>query len=265
MTDIDSRADLAVNICHEAGRMAVGFFANIGALHVEHKGAQDFVSEADREVELLVRRRLAEAFPEDGIVGEEHAPVQGTSGYTWVIDPIDGTTNFIHGIPAWTVVLACVQGGKTRIGVIHDPVHGETYLASAGQGATLNGDRLDLSDSKPMTEGTVGVGYSNRVSTAGILRAVPELVAQGAMFHRNASGALSLAYVSAGRLLGYVEEHMNAWDCLAGQLLVAEAGGDVEDQNADDMIENGGRVVVGAPTVFETLVEISDRAFGAGT
>jgi myo-inositol-1(or 4)-monophosphatase len=255
------RQETLIDICHEAGRVAKQFFDQQDTLKIDKKGHQDFVSQADREVETLVRRRLGEAFPDDGIVGEEHAPTPGTSGFTWVIDPIDGTTNFINGIPAWTVVVAGVSGGRTEIGVIHDPCNSETFSAVAGQGARLNGVPLRLTDTRAISEGTVGVGYSNRVADGGILRLVTALVGRGSMFYRNASGALSLAYVAAGRLLGYCEEHMNAWDCLAGQLIVAEAGGLVEDQNADVMIAEGGRVVVGNRAAFDELLAISEAAF----
>jgi myo-inositol-1(or 4)-monophosphatase len=255
--------DLAIEICKEAGETALTYFRDRDALVVDQKGAQDWVSEADRNVEILIRKRLAELRPEDGIVGEEQDAKPGTSGLTWVIDPIDGTTNFVNGIPAWTIVLACVSEGKTRVGVIYDPIHDETFAAIEGSGALLNDAPMHVAAGVAISNGTVSVGYSNRVESENILPVVEAVVREGAMFHRNASGALSLAYVAAGRLLGYVEEHMNAWDCLAGQLLVAEAGGRIEDQNADDMIANGGRVVVGTPDVFDTLRRIADDAWAS--
>ncbi|SMX50033.1 inositol monophosphatase family protein [Maliponia aquimaris] len=265
MTSLDTRKTLAVDICRTAGDLALSYFSDRAGLRVDSKGAQDWVSDADREVELHVRKRLSEALPQDGIFGEEGAPTPGTSGYDWVIDPIDGTTNFVHGIPAWTVVLACVHEGRTVIGVIHDPLHNETYVATAGGGATLNGVPLALDPDKGFASGTVGVGYSNRVKAQNLLPVIEGLMATGAMIHRNASGALSLAYVAAGRLLGYVEEHMNAWDCLAGQLLVAEAGGRVEPQDVNAMIKDGGRVVVSGPAVFDDLVTLADAAWGRPT
>ncbi|RLJ51935.1 myo-inositol-1(or 4)-monophosphatase [Litoreibacter meonggei] len=257
----DARLEILKKICAEAGKLALRYFENQGDLVIDHKGHQDFVSQADREVEAFTRRLLENAFPDDAIVGEEDAPKAGTTGFTWVIDPIDGTANFINGIPAWTVVVAGVSQGKTQIGVIHDPCHDETFAAMSGGGATLNGKRLLLDDQRGLSDGTVGVGYSGRVDNKGIVQLVKALIDEGSMFYRNASGAISLAYVAAGRLLGYSEEHMNAWDCLAGQLIVAEAGGVVEVQDADTMILEGGRVVVGTPAVFERLLEISEKAF----
>ncbi len=261
MTDWTDRARTAAEFAREAGILARGYFEDRSKLHVDRKGAQDWVSDADRNVELLIRERLAKAWPDDGIFGEEHAPKPGSSGFDWVIDPIDGTTNFVNGIPAWTIVIAGVSDNQTKVGVIHDPNVNETYFAIRGQGATLNGAPMQVALGQAIEDGTVAVGYSNRVAPRNVVPVVEALIDRGAMFHRNASGALSLAYVAAGRLLGYMEEHMNAWDCLAGQLLIEEACGRVEPQNASDMIRDGGRVVVGTPDVFDTLVSIADETW----
>ncbi len=263
MERLSERRDFAVVACREAGAIAARYFADRGGLIVDRKGTQDWVSEADRNVETFIRQKIAEIWPDDGVIGEEHGTTTGTSGFDWVIDPIDGTTNFINGIPAWTIVMAGVANGRTELGVIHDPNMEETFVAIRGGGATRNGAPVQAASGVALRDGTVAVGYSNRVETQNVVPMVAELVKRGAMIYRNASGALSLAYVAAGRLLGYLEEHMNAWDCLAGQLLIAEAGGVVEDQNADAMIRDGGRVIAGAPDVFEALLEIAENAWDA--
>jgi myo-inositol-1(or 4)-monophosphatase len=263
MDRLRDRQQFVISLCRSAGVEALAYFRNRGSLAVDQKGAQDWVSEADRNVELLIRQRLAEAWPDDGIYGEEHDPKPGTSGFDWVIDPIDGTTNFVNGIPSWTIVFAGVAEGRTEVGVIHDPNVGETYAALRGAGAYLNDAKMQVASGKSLSDGTVAVGYSNRVEATNVIPVIADIIDQGAMYHRNASGALSIAYVAAGRLLGYMEEHMNAWDCLAGQLLVEEAGGRVEVQDATAMIRDGGRVVVGTPDVFDTLVDIADRAWNA--
>lgn len=261
MSQLSERRDFAVAVCKEAGAIAAGYFADRSALVVDQKGAQDWVSGADRNVETFIRDRIAQDWPDDGVFGEEHGANAGKSGFDWVIDPIDGTTNFVNGIPAWTIVLAGVAGAQTKVGVIHDPNVNETYVATLGGGATLNDAPLKVASGVALQDGTVAVGYSNRIKASHVVPLVSELIDRGAMFHRNASGALSLAYVAAGRLLGYLEEHMNAWDCLAGQLLIAEAGGMVERQDADAMIRDGGRVIAGTPDVFETLRGIAERAW----
>ncbi|MFP7571570.1 inositol monophosphatase family protein [Marivita sp. S2033] len=256
---MDSRSTAAIEIAKSGGAMALEYFRRVNELKIVDKGVQDFVSEADQNVELHVRSLIEQAFPEDGIVGEEHAPKQGTSGYRWVIDPIDGTTNFISAIPAWTVVLAVVKDDATQIGVILDPVHDEIFHAVRGQGATLNGAKLVCPADAAFDRGSLSTGYCNRSDKGKTVRLIDEVLARDGVFHRNASGALSLAYTAAGRLIGYVEEHMNAWDCLAGQLIIAEAGGCVEQQSADDMIAHGGRVVASSAGIFDELVEIADK------
>ena len=261
MMILEKKTEITIAIVKSAGALALKFFYDVANLNVERKGHQDFVSRADKEVELFIRAGLEKAFPDDGIVGEEHDTKTGNSGFTWVIDPIDGTTNFINGIPAWTIVLAGVCDDKTQIGIIFDACHDECFVAISGMGTRLNDTLLQKLSASSLADGSVGVGFSNRVTTRGVKKAVGKILDAGGVFHRNASGALSLAYVADGRLLGYTEEHMNAWDCLAGQLLVAEAGGGFEIQSADAMITQGGRVVVGAPGVFEALIAISDQAY----
>ena len=261
MDSLLDRKEFAITAAEEAGALALRYFHDRHALVVDQKGAQDWVSEADRNVETFLREKIGAAFPEDGIYGEEHDASIGTSGFDWVIDPIDGTTNFVNGIPAWTIVLALVSERQTQIGVIHEPNVKETYVGMRGAGATYNGQPMEVAANVTLASGTVAVGYSNRVEAAHVVPVIAALVESGALYHRNASGALSLAYVAAGRLLGYVEEHMNAWDCLAGQLMVEEAGGMVEQQDADAMIRDGGRVIAGAPQVFETLTTICDQAW----
>ena len=258
---LEKKTEITIAIVKAAGALALKFFQELENLNVEKKGHQDFVSRADKEVELFIRTGLERAFPDDCIVGEEHDTKTGNSGFTWVIDPIDGTANFINGIPAWTIVLAGVCDDQTQIGIIFDACHDECFVAISGMGTRLNNMVLQKLSASLLTDGSVGVGFSNRVTTRGVNKAVEKILDAGGMFHRNASGALSLAYVADGRLLGYTEEHMNAWDCLAGQLLVAEVGGGVEIQSADNMITQGGRVVVGAPGVFEVLIAISDEAY----
>lgn len=261
MIDIPNRKAFAIAVCRAAGDLALKYFNDRENLVVDSKGAQDWVSTADKNVETFIRQELSRAWPDDGVFGEEHDASAGTSGFDWVIDPIDGTTNFVNGIPAWTIVLAGVTSDGTQIGVIHDPNVSETFAAERGKGATLNDKPISVAKDVSMPAGTVSIGYSNRVEARNVLPIIAAVLDRGAMYHRNASGALSLAYVGAGRLLGYVEEHMNAWDCLAGQLLVAEAGGVVEDQDVYEMIHQGGRVIVGTPTVFPDLKAIADAAW----
>jgi myo-inositol-1(or 4)-monophosphatase len=262
VTHIASRYAAAQTIARDAGALALRYFQSFDTLKVESKSHQDFVSEADKNVEKLIRAAIKTAFPNDAIVGEEDMPTPGTSGFTWVIDPIDGTTNFIHGIPQWCVAIAIVQDAQTVAGVIHDAVHDECNHAMRGHGAFCNSRPLQVLRDRSLSNGSLGVGFSGRTRDSGaVITLMEDLIRQGGIFWRNGSGALSLAYVAQGKLLGYVEEHMNAWDCLAGQLMIAEAGGMIEDQNADDMISNGGRVVVATAEMFDAVQALANHAY----
>ena len=263
MTDLENRYSAARRIATDAGAMALDYFRKWDRLTIDVKGHQDFVSEADRNVELAVRAALATAFPDDGIVGEEGEPVRGSSGYTWVIDPIDGTTNFINGIPQWCVILACVHQGQTVIGVVHDPVHDELHHAKRGGGAFCNARPISCSPKTSLRDGSLGVGFSGRTHAGGIKALVTLATDAGTVFWRNGSGGLSLAYVATGRILGYVEEHMNGWDFLAGNLIVVEAGGRAEPVDADDAIRNGARVVVAGAGVFDAVQALARAAYDA--
>lgn len=259
---MQQRTKIAEEIARLGGQLALEYSNRLSSLTIEDKGPQDFVTEADKSVEARVRGLIAEAFPDDGIVGEEDAPKPSASGATWVIDPIDGTANFISGIPQWCVILAVVEHDQIQIGVIYDPVHDELFSATRGQGATLNGKAIACSVNGRMDRGSVGTGFSNRTEPDASLQVIRSILAEGGRFFRNASGGLSLAYVAAGRLVGYIEQHMHAWDCLAGQLLIEEAGGQIEQHSALYMIENGGRVVAGGAGAFEKLQRIADEAYG---
>lgn len=260
--DFAERTRSAEQIAREAGVLAMEYFRRLGALKIEAKGHQDFVTEADREVELLIRARLGERWPEDAIVGEEHAPKSGSSGLTWVIDPIDGTANFVSAMPFWCVVIAGVADGQTQIAVIHDPGHDETFVAQRGTGATLNGASIRVRQGAGMGDGTISVGSSRRSPPSQLASLLQSIVEAGGVFQRLGSGALGLAYTANGRYLGYSESYMNAWDCLAGQLLIEEAGGTVERQDADQMITQGGRVIAAPPSIFPTLERLTTAAFG---
>ncbi len=258
---IKTRLEFTTNLIVRAGKEALRYYRSLDKLTIEEKGPQDLVSEADRNVEILIREAVNKRFPEDGIVGEEFDNVESRSGYTWVIDPIDGTANFVRNIPQWCVVLAVVHEAQTKMGVIYDPVHDEIFQATAGGGALLNGKPMHVAKTKGLHDGAVAVSFHNASNKNRIIQFIQMLSDRGGVFIRIASGAISLAYVASGRVNGFCEIHMNAWDCLAGQLLVKEAGGRIEQQNADDMLKHGGRVIATAPEIFDEVVAMADKSF----
>jgi myo-inositol-1(or 4)-monophosphatase len=244
--DGELRLAVAASLAREAGAVALRFYRNLEALEIESKGPQDIVSAADRAVEDLVRARLTAFFPGDRILGEEGGLVGEGQDGTWVVDPIDGTWCFLNGIGAWCVSLAYVRDGKTEIGAIYDPNAHELFTARAGGGAMLDGRPIHVADVTSLTQGTVSVGHSNRIPPTAAVAAIDRLLQAGGMFHRHGSGALALAWTACGRLIGYVEPHMNSWDALAGLLLIAEAGGYTNDFLADDGLMRGN-AVLGCP------------------
>jgi myo-inositol-1(or 4)-monophosphatase len=259
--ELQERHDAALSIVNTAAERALELFREGDLLDIEVKGLQDWVSNADKSVEDLIRAALGEAFPDDSIVGEEHANKKGSSAFTWVIDPIDGTTNFVNSTPGWCVVLACVQKDQTVLAAICDPIPNETYTAIKGQGARLNGEPIHCSPLDALDKGTLGVGHSTRVPPGQTSRLLDALLRANGLFRRSGSGALDLAYVAAGRLLGYVEPHMNAWDCLASMLLIEEAGGKVEPFDMPTMLASGCRVIVAGPNIYSKVRQMTVSAY----
>ncbi len=258
--ELVNRRDKGLEIVQAASITAKRYFSDIDKLVIEAKGKQDLVSDADKGVETQIRDALNEAFPGDGIVGEEHGRKESSSGYTWVIDPIDGTSSFVVGMPGWCVVLACVFDDSTVLSIIIDPIADETYLAVKGQGATLNNRPLTVSKAQRLDEGATAVGYSVRIPTQPTLDVLAHVIHQGGIYFRCGSGALMLCYVAAGRVLGYCEQHMNAWDCIAAMHIIEEAGGVVEAYDMETMLSSGGRVIAACPGVYPQLQQVCDEA-----
>lgn len=255
--DVDARLALAQSVGVEAGALAMQFWRRRGELAIEAKASlQDIVSEADRAVERLIRDRVAAAFPGDGFLGEEYGLTAGRSGFDWVVDPIDGTLPYLHGIPNWCVSIAAVRGAETVIGVIEVPTHGESFAAALGRGVALNDAPLRLAAELNIRNAATGVGSSHRTDPEWIARVTGGLARSGGAFFRNGSGALMLAYVAAGRLAGYLEPHMHAWDCLAGLLMVREAGGRTAPFPEGADLMRGGPALAAAPGAWDDLLRL---------
>lgn len=230
ITEIDLTARLAQTetIARLAGVCAYGHFRGRGSLAIETKrGLTDMVSVADREVETLIREELQSAFPADAILGEEYGLDPGKSGLTWVVDPIDGTAPFLNGLPGWCVSIGLMDGNGPLLGAIFTPVLDEMFLGARGCGAALNGQPIHVTQRFDLSSGLLGLGGNDRVPPARLGRLHGELAAEGIAWVRYGSGALMLAYVAAGRLVGYCEPRMSLWDCLAAYALIEAAGGKV--------------------------------------
>lgn len=248
------RFEAAIEIAQSAGKLAQSYCERAATLTIEHKGTQDLVSEADRETEHHITRSLLAAFPRDSFVGEEHGLTEGATGAgTWVVDPIDGTQPFLLGLPTWCISIAYVVDGQVTIGVIHAPATGDTYTALAGHGATHNGTTMRVRQAHSLSDGLTGVGCSPRTRPDDLAEIMRRLLTDGGMYQRTGSGALNLAYVAAGQHIGYVEMHIHAWDCLAAVCLIEEAGGRVSPFLRDYGVSGAGKLIAGAPGVFNEL------------
>ncbi|KAB2698200.1 inositol monophosphatase [Ochrobactrum sp. Kaboul] len=257
--DLETRLALAQTLAQEAGAKALDYFNRRETLVIETKGdLQDVVSIADRDVEQLIRARVSEAFADDGFLGEEFGMNAGSSDYIWVVDPIDGTSPFVNGMPSWCVSIAVLKNGEPVVGVIYAPCFDELYVSAEGQGATLNGKTLMLDPSRTIRNAVTGIGANHHVTPQTIAKIVENLLEAGGTFIRNGSGALMIAYVAAGRLVGYYEPFMRAWDCMAGICLVREAGGYTYPFPADgENITKGNKVFVAGPGAVDDLKKVA--------
>ena len=227
VVDGAERRAFAEELAIEAGELALSYQEQ-GDLDVRAKGVLDWVTEADLATERLIRRRIGDAFPQDRVLGEEESesvPQAGSGHATWVVDPIDGTTCFVSRLPSWCVSIACVDGGgRPFLGVIRDPGGAETFSALTGHGVTINGHNISVPN-RGITDGLVGVGHPRNAPDEPTLRFLQRLFAVDGLFYNCGSASLALAYVAAGRLVGFFESDLRAWDALAGEVLIRASGG----------------------------------------
>lgn len=254
--EIDIRLITAAAVAREAGALARrSFRARTRAQRPEFKGPQDVVTATDAEAETLIRQRLRSTFPGDSFFGEEGGGAFGTE--VWVVDPIDGTANFARGIPHFAVSIAFVRGGITQIGVVYDVMQDELYAAARGCGATIDGQPVRTSGIADIGHATVEAGWSPRLPPEPYAALVLRLKNAGANVRRGGSGTLGLAYVADGRIDAYCELHINAWDALAGLLLVEESGGWTNDFLAEGGLTQGNPVLACTPELSAGLVDIT--------
>lgn len=260
MTDpLAFRLEAAQSIAREAGALARRFYDNRDALQWESKGVQNWVSEADKAVEDLIRARLTAAFPTDAILGEEGGH-SGGDGPVWVVDPIDGTSMFLRGIAYWCVSIALVAEGRLELGVIFDPMADEMFAGRRGHGAACNGRPMRVSTVTALSQAVVGIGFSSRRPTAPVADWLGRLLAANAEYRQLGAGALMLAHAADGRLEGYYEWHHHPWDALAGLLLAREAGAASNDFLADDGLHQGNVIFVCHPALRPALAGLITAA-----
>lgn len=222
---IETRAGFLKTLIKKASNRALEGFLNRTAGDYDLKGPQDFLTETDLAVEALIKDEITLAFPEDAILGEEGGGEP--EHFTWVIDPIDGTANFARGIPHFCVIISFCVDGEAQLAAIAQPVTQEFYFAQRGQGAFKNEHPIRTSSTVDMSRAHFELGWSRRATIESYLDTQNYLLGLGASIRRGGSGGLSLAWVAEGRTDAYLEISMNSWDCVAGMLLIEEAGGRV--------------------------------------
>ncbi|MGH8245464.1 MAG: inositol monophosphatase family protein [Gammaproteobacteria bacterium] len=250
-----------VNIAVRAARRAAGIInraaGNLDVLTVRHKSLNDLVSEVDRAAEEAIIETLKASYPDHAILAEESGST-GESEYVWIIDPLDGTTNFLHGLPIYAVSIALMHKGQLQHGVIYDPTRNDLYTASRGRGAFLNDRRLRVSKRDKLIDGLIGTGFPFRMSDYidPYLAMLKDLMTRTAGVRRPGAAALDLAAVAAGRLDGFWEIGLSPWDMAAGVLMITEAGGLVGDLEGNERYLERGQIVAGNPKIFAQLIQV---------
>lgn len=240
-TAFSDRYELAKSIAFEAGVLAVQMRNEQGAGFASQKSHQDFITAADLAVEDLIRMRILDHFPQDSILGEEHGTT-GTSDSMWVVDPIDGTTNYMHGMPEWAVSIGHCHEQGIECGAIYAPDISTLVCAQAGMGAQLDARPVTVSECDGAETALVLLGRSARHGAKDYLNNIQGLIAAGMEYRRNGSAAYSLLAVATGRAEAFYEAHLNPWDAMAGLLLVTEAGGRADYPPFAEFLKEGGPV-----------------------
>jgi myo-inositol-1(or 4)-monophosphatase len=259
--DLDLRLLTARAVVREAGKLALDYFSRRDQLETEHKGMQDVVSVADRAVEDLIRTRLSRAWPEDDLLGEEGGGAERRPGAgLWVIDPIDGTANFLRGMPYWSVALAYAVDDRVEIGVTYDPVHDQLFWARRGGVAYRDQVPVRVSGATDPQRAIIGSTFTFQMGIKHYGALLEGILRAGADHRRMGSTALMMCHVADGRLDGCVTGYCNSWDVIGGLLLVQEAGGVASDFIAENGLLQAGGALAATPGLQQTLEQVRDRS-----
>ncbi|MEO1035725.1 MAG: inositol monophosphatase family protein [Pseudomonadota bacterium] len=250
--------NIAVGAARQAGNILLRSQKRVDTLKVRSKGRNDWVSEADVAAEQAIIEHIHKHYPDHAILGEESGSI-GESDHIWIIDPLDGTTNFLHGFPVFCVSIGIEVRGRLEHGVVYDPNRGELFTASRGAGAQLDGRRIRVSASRRIDDALVGTGFPYREDSdddADYLRQLRKVLSRTAGVRRPGAAALDLAYVAAGRLDGFWEFHLKPWDIAAGAVLIREAGGIVTEVNGDGNFMQSGHVLAASAKLYPELLAL---------
>jgi myo-inositol-1(or 4)-monophosphatase len=253
--------NIALRAARSAGELIIRSTERLDVLSINEKEAKDYVSEIDHTAEQTIISALRKAYPGHGILGEESGFSEGSgegTDYLWIIDPLDGTTNFLRGVPHYAVSIACKYRGRLEHAVVLDPVRQEEFTASRGRGAALNGRRLRVSSRKSLDGALLGTGFPFRDNQLenldSYLNMFRSLVGPTAGIRRAGAASLDLAYVAAGRYDAFWEFGLSEWDMAAGALLIQEAGGLISDFSGNHAFLEKGQIVAGNTKCFKAVL-----------
>ena len=250
--------NIAIRAARRAGELMIRQLNQLETLHVAEKSRNEFVTQIDRLAEEAIIEIIRDHYPEHSILAEESG-ASGDNEYQWIIDPLDGTTNYIHGFPVFSVSIAVAQRGELQHGVVYDPLRQEIFSASRGQGAQLDGRKIRVSKRTGLQQALIGTGFPYRKNLEHIDRYLQMLKAvslETAGVRRPGSAALDLCYVAAGRVDAFWEIGLSKWDIAAGALMIREAGGRISDFRGTDQYLTNGNVVAGNPKVYAALSKL---------
>ena len=248
--------NIAMRAARRAGDLIVKSLSRLDSLKIDSKGRNDFVTDIDRKAEADIIATIRKSYPQHAILAEESGR-SGEDEYVWIIDPLDGTTNFLHGFPTFAVSIAVQHRGRLQQAVIYDPMRQEFFTASRGDGAQLEGKKIRVSSQRTLEGSLIGTGYPFREGAPYVdeyLAMLKVVMASAAGVRRPGAASLDLAYVAAGRIDGFWEFGLSPWDTAAGTLLIQEAGGRVGTPTGGDYAL-GANIVAGNPKVYQALLE----------
>lgn len=249
--------NIGVRAARRAGDLIVRSLSRLDSIKVDTKGRNDFVTDIDRKAEADIIATIRRSHPDHAVLGEESGR-SGAGEYLWIIDPLDGTTNFLHGFPTFAVSIAVEVKGRVEHAVVYDPMRQELFTASRGDGAQLEGRRIRVSAQRGLDGALIGTGFPYRMEAAHIddyLAMLKVIMAATAGVRRPGAASLDLAYVAAGRIDGFWEFGLKPWDTAAGALLIREAGGRVGTPVGEEYAL-GPNIIAGNPKVYEGMVEV---------
>jgi myo-inositol-1(or 4)-monophosphatase len=247
----------AVKAARRAGNIITRASDDIGALKIQTKTYNDFVTEVDKAAEQAIIETLKDLYPTHGFLGEESGESNSESEYIWIIDPLDGTTNFLHGMPQYCISIALQERGVLTQGLVYDPNRNDLFTATKGRGAFLNDKRIRVSQRTKLQQAMVGTGFPFRDFThlETYMAMLSDMIKKTSGIRRPGSAALDLAYVAAGWYDGFWEIGLSAWDIAAGGLLVQEAGGIVADFEGNESWLQTGNILAANPKIFAQMLQ----------